>query len=140
MNTPGASLGNLNRVVVACMDGARLKGHIYNFSPLKDSFDLLPVENPLQSRGCRVELKNLKAIFFVRDHTGNPAYKADPGAGCRHHGRRIQADFADGESIQGMTEAYNPQKPGFFMFPMDENGNNVRIFVINRNVRKVRIL
>ncbi|MFB3915999.1 MAG: hypothetical protein ACE14M_04680 [Terriglobales bacterium] len=140
MNAPATALGTLNRVVVASLDGARWKGHICNFSPLKDSFDLLPVENPLHSRGSKLELKNLKAIFFVKDHTGNAAYKPDPAADASKHGRRIEAEFPDGEKIRGVTEAYNPQKPGFFMFPLDEKDNNVRIFVINRNVRKIKFL
>jgi hypothetical protein len=39
-----------------------------------------------------------------------------------------------------VTEAYNPQKPGFFMFPADLECNNERIFVINRNVSEVRVV
>ena len=36
--------------------------------------------------------------------------------------------------------AYNAQKlGGFFMYPLDAKSNNLRIFVINKNVRHVKL-
>jgi hypothetical protein len=61
------------------------------------------------------------------------------GADKVKHGRRIAVTFQDGEELSGTTEAYNPQKLGFFMFPLDPNSNNLRIFVINNNVRQINV-
>jgi hypothetical protein len=36
--------------------------------------------------------------------------------------------FTDGETLQGCTDAYNPKRPGFFLFPTDAKSNNLRIF------------
>jgi small nuclear ribonucleoprotein (snRNP)-like protein len=132
------NLSQLNKVVVACLDGRRLKGYLYNFSALKDFFDLLPQENPLQERGTRVDLKDIKAVFFVRDFTGSPDRKRNNSADSKKHGRKIEVSCKDGEVMVGMTEGYNPQKLGFFMFPIDEDDNNIRAFVVNKNVTKVK--
>ncbi len=127
------TVDQLNKVVVAYLDGRRLKGYVYDFSALKDSFTLLPQENPLQEKGKRVEMKDLKAVFFVKDFQGTPGYHEDPSADAQLHGRKIEVTCRDGEKLVGKTEGFNPQKIGFFMFPADPKSNNLRIFVINRN-------
>ncbi len=137
MSAP-TSLSQLNKVVVACMDGRRIKGYLFNFSALKDSFNLLPTDNPLQERGTRVDLKDVKAIFFVKDFTGNPGRQRQDSADPNRHGRKVAVTCKDGEVMMGTTEGYNPQKPGFFMFPADEADNNVRIFVVNKNIISVK--
>ena len=35
--------------------------------------------------------------------------------------------FREGEKMTESTEAYHSQKPGFFIFPADTDGNNARI-------------
>ncbi len=129
----------MNRAVVAFLDGRRLKGYIFNFSSLKEMFRLFPNEPPGQSAGSDILLKDLKAIFFVKDFVGNPDRTATPEEEKPKHGRKIAVTFKDGEQLPGTTEAYNPQKLGFFMFPLDENSNNIRVFVINKNVREVKL-
>ena len=84
-------------------------------------------------------MKDLKAIFFVKDFVGNPAYNEMPGGDGPKHGRKVVVTFTDGEELSGATEAYNAQKLGFFMFPVGKDGNNLRVFVVNRNVRQVKI-
>ncbi len=140
MGTPATTPTQLNKVVVACRDGRRLKGFVYSFSPLKDSFQLLPEENPLQARGTKVETRDLKAIFFVKDFLGNREYQECAPADPPMHGRKIEVTFRDGEKIAGKTEGYSPQKLGFFMFPADPSSNNVRIFVVNLNTSQVKFV
>ena len=71
MGMPPKSLEQLNKTVVAFLDGKRQRGYIYDFSPMRDSFNLLPVEDPPQGKGVRLMLKDLKAVFFVKDFVGN---------------------------------------------------------------------
>ena len=139
MATPPQTPGQLNKVVVACLDGRRLKGYVYNFSPMRDWFHLLPQENPSQAKGEKVLLKDLKAVFFVRDFAGDPTAKAPPTPESSVPGRRIEIQFVDGEIILGTTQGYTSEKPGFFMFPAAP-GNDLRIFVVNRNARQVRFV
>lgn len=129
----------MNRVVVAFLDGRRLKGYLYNFSAIKESFRLFPNALEDQKSGSDVLMKDLKAVFFVKDFGGNRDYKELPNADPVKRGRKVLVIFPDGEELSGATEAYNPQKLGFFMFPLDPNSNNLRIFVINKNVRQIKM-
>jgi hypothetical protein len=141
MTAPTKALSELNKVVVASLDGPRLKGYVYNLSPVRESFHLLPPENPLQQHGTEVEFKNVKAVFFVADFIGNRGHKPNPLLEeSPKHGRKIEVTWADGEILVGRTEAYNPQKIGFFMFPVHSDTNNMRIFVVNRNAKGIRFL
>jgi hypothetical protein len=84
-------------------------------------------------------MKDLKAIFFVKDFVGNPDYTKTPGGDAPKRGREVVVTFRDGEELSGTTEAYSSQKLGFFVFPHDESGNNLRVFVVHRNVRQVKM-
>src|SRR3989442_7495893 len=50
----------------------------------------------------------------------------------QRHGRRLEVTFQDDEKLVGTSEAYNPQKLGFFLFPADGKSNNSRIFIVDR--------
>jgi hypothetical protein len=140
MSTSATPMSSASKVVVAHLDGQRLKGYVFNFSALRDSFRLFPEANSPQSAGTDLQLRDVKAIFFVRDFAGNPerkdAYESMDGA----HGRKLEVTFIDGEKIPGTSEAYNRTKPGFFMFPADRESNNTRIFIVNKHVSAVKML
>src|SRR5262249_39733298 len=121
--TPG-STDNMNRAVVAFLDGRRLKGYLLNFSAAKESFRLFYNANVHQQAGSDIFLKDLKAIFFVKDFVGDPGRKDSPESGPAKRGRKVVVTFKDGEQISGSTEAYNPQKLGFFLFPLGHDSNN----------------
>jgi len=82
----------------------------------------------------------VKAIFFVKDFAGNRERKDCYDALDSAHGRKLEVTCSDGEKILGTTEAYNPKKSGFFMFPADRDSNNSRIFIVNANVSTVKML
>ena len=140
MATPPQAPAKANKVVVAFLDGRRLKGYTYDFSAVKDFFNLLPADKPLQEHGIRVELKELKALFFVKDFMGNSEYHDKPIVDEHIHGRKIEVSFRDGEKILGKTEGYNPQKLGFFVTVGDPESNNIRIFVVSKNAQSVRFV
>ena len=62
------------KVVVRYSDGKIIKGSSKDFFPNKDSFHLIPANNP-SGRAIEVSMKDLKAIFMVRDFIGDPLYK-----------------------------------------------------------------
>jgi len=136
---PFTSGTKVNQAVVAFLDGRRLKGYIFNFSAIREVFRLFPSEKATHESGTDVLMKDLKAIFFVKDFSGDPAYKESPEHDAPQRGRKIEITFADGEKLTGITDAYNKQKLGFFVFPLDAGSNNVRIFVINRNVHDAQM-
>ena len=139
MGTPAKTLDDLSKVVVGFLNGGRIKGYVYHFSSLEESFNLLPQEDPLQGQEITVEMKDLKAVYFVWDFSGKPQYHESPRADGPMHGREIEVTFTDGEKIVGRNEGYNPQRSGFFMHPADPKGNNIRIFVVTRNTRQIRL-
>jgi hypothetical protein len=139
MGTLGAQPG-LNKAVIAYLDGRRLRGHVFDFSPIKDRFHLAPEDSPLQGKRSEVLLKDLKAIFFVRDFSGNRDYQDSQISDAPPRGRKIEVTFRDGETLVGTSQAYNLKNSGFFLFPVDEKSNNARIFVVSRNVKNVRTL
>ena len=100
----------------------------------------MPEEDPLQQRGTEVAVKDLKAVFFVKDFVGNSEHQESTSMDGQRHGRRIEILFKDGEKLVGTSEAYNPEKAGFFLFPADPKSNNVRIFIVNKNVHKVNFI
>lgn len=140
MATPPKTSDKMNKAVIVYLDGRRLKGYIYDFSAMKDRFRLFPEKSSPQGPGTEVLLKDLKGVFFVKEFGGNPGYKESSIVAVPQHGRRMQITFKDGESMTGTTEAYNPQKIGFFLFPADAKSNNLRIFVVNKNVEQVKFI
>jgi hypothetical protein len=126
------------KVVVAFLDGRRLKGYTNDFSPVRDHFFLFPegVEQKPGDRGTAVRVADLKALFFVKDFAGTVA-QTDASGVSQLSGKRIEVTFSDGEKLIGSSVAYNPRNLGFFMQPA-EPGNNERIFVVNRNVKQAK--
>jgi 6-phosphogluconate dehydrogenase (decarboxylating) len=140
MEMPDRTLDRQNKVVVAFLNGERTRGCVYDFSPLKESFNLVPQEDTLQGQGTKVEMKDLKAVFFVKDFSGNSEYHESLRADAHMHGRKIEVTFVDGEKVVGTTEGYNPQRLGFFVIPGDPKSNNTRIFVVTKNTRQIRLV
>ena len=137
MTGPAARI--VTAVVVALLDGRRVKGFVYGFNASSDEFSLFPKEGLGQAYATHMAMGDCKAIFFVKSHEGNKGYREDKTThrAGRIRGRRVEVVFNDGEKMAGTTEAYSPARVGFFMYPPDPNSNNLRIFVLNRNVRQV---
>lgn len=130
----------LNKVVVAYLDGRRLRGCVYDFSPMKDGFRLVQDRDLPQKKVTEISLKDLKAVFFVKDFKGNSKYTESKKIEDGKPGRKVEVSFFDGEKMVGTTQAYNANHKGFFVFPADAKSNSLRIFVVNWNVRDVKFL
>ena len=137
MATPNV-LDNRNKAVVAFLDGRRLKGYIYNFSAQKDRFRLFLEQDTLQREGTDVQMQELKAVFFAKDFVGNSEYTESQALTSQNGCRKAEVTFRDGEKLVGTTDAYNPQKIGFFLVPADPRSNNLRVFVIAKNTTQIR--
>ncbi len=130
-----------NKVVVRYLDGRVLKGSTSDFMPNKDSFHLLPAD----SQGAQVQtvnVKECKALFFVKDFAGNPGYQdkkefqTDKTVG----GRKIRVLFKDKEILIGTTQGYQPGRPGFFLFPADHQSNIERCFIIAAAAQEISFI
>ncbi len=137
----GASMDAM-KAVVRYRDGKVEKGYIQNFFPNKDHFHLQAHEKSTGQDTSQIWIKDLKAIFFVKDFGGNPTYdeRREFLNGDKTQGRKIEVIFKDGERLVGTTLGYEPSRPGFFIHPVDDKSNNIRVFVVQSSVNKVRIL
>lgn len=128
------------KIVIRYIDGRVVKGSTLDFSPNKPSFHLFPVGTEPPGKAIEVAIRELKAVFFVRDFAGRPQYEerkrfADTE---RPPGRKVEVTFKDGETLVGYTVSYDPQRPGFILFPADPASNNLSIFVVFAAARHVR--
>ena len=130
------------KLVIRYANGNLLKGYSQDFSPAAQYFhvrrDLVGGSDP----GQRVPLRDLKAIFFVRDFAGNKDYNENKSFtnGKPVSGRKLEVTFSDGELLVGTTIGYDAQRPGFFLFPADEKSNNSRMFIVAAAVKNVRFI
>jgi hypothetical protein len=128
------------KIVARYADGGIIKGYTQNFLPNKPSFHLRRFD-PSASADEVVEVlvKDLKAVFFVRDFAGDPNYQEQNNfpEGMKHQGKAVEVKFEDGEVIVGSTLSFDPHRAGFFVFPADPKSNNLRIFVVIQAVSEV---
>ena len=117
-----------NRVVARFLDGRVLKGASFDVSLTKETCHVQTATGPVE-----VRLSELKALFFVKDLTGDPARQeartiaqGDPRA---VGGRRVEIRFKDGEQLVGLMPSYGPEQQFFYILPADAGSNNIRILV-----------
>jgi len=130
------------KIVARHADGKILKGHSRDFYPNKPHFHLFPAGAGPSEEPIEVRIKDLKAVFFVRDFGGDPSYQERKqfAEGERTPGRRVQVAFKDGEVLVGTTLGYDSRRPGFFFIPVDPKSNNLKVFAVAAAVTNVRFL
>jgi hypothetical protein len=132
-----------NKVVVRYLDGRVLKGNTADFLPTKPVFHVVPTpQSGSLISVVEVKVSELKALFFVKDFTGDSTYDEIKAfsASSPAQGRRIQIVFKDDETLVGMTMGYQPDRQGFFLIPADPKSNNDRCFVVAAAVKEVRFI
>jgi len=120
-----------NTVVARFLDGRTVKGKTLNVDPSRPSFHV----RSDSGQSIEVYLRDLKALFFVKDTEGNPSHheatEPTPGDPRLVGGQPIAVEFKDGEQIVGATNRFPPNRPFFYVTPVDPKSNNIRI-LINR--------
>ena len=128
-----------NKVVVHMKDGKIHKGVTQDFLPARETLHLLPAEGggvPL-----RIRLEEMKALFYVKDYVGNRDFVARRQFDeARRAGRRAILTFTDGETMWGTLGDGDEKAAGFFLFPVDEQDNNIRIFVMRSSLKEMRLV
>jgi hypothetical protein len=128
-----------SKIVVRYRDGRVLKGFTRDFMPNKELFHLLLMDAPPTDHPIAVSFRELKAVFFVKNFTGDSQYQDkktfDPARPIP--GRKIRVVFKDRETLIGTTLGYDPGRPGFFIVPSDPDSNIDHCFVISAATQEV---
>lgn len=127
-----------NLVVARFADGSMVKGSTDDFFPERPLFHVQTKAEGTQN----VRMRDLKAVFFVRSLTGDSEHnkrREFTPESEKEQGRKIAVLFKDGELIVGHTLTYLPGKQGFFLFPADRQGNNLRVYVVTTATKAVKI-
>jgi len=125
-----------NKVVVSFKEKTMKKGTTRDFFPNKTHFHLEEMNGEI----VEIHIEALKAVFFVKDFDGNKNHRdtyADQIAGG---GKKVKVKFSDGETMEGFTLGYSPDRQGFYLTPADLQGNNERIFVVKSATEKIEFV
>jgi PilZ domain len=134
---PGA-FTSWQKVVARFRDGHLVRGYTADFHPSKPQLHLSA--EPNSSDTIFLQLSQLKALFFVRDFTGDQTRIDSQEFGSTPQGRKVVVTFNDGETLLGSTLGYRGEGNGFFVNPADPRSNNLRVFVAPGATTQVRFL
>ena len=124
------------KVIARFKDASLVKGYTGDFFPNKKNFHL----EQLNGEAVNIDTEQLKAVFFVKDFTGNKNHEDTYSDAVPGGGKKIQIKFKDGELVIGFAQSYSPNRHGFFVIPADAQNNNERIFVITSATEEVTFL
>lgn len=131
----------MNKVVVRTGKGEVLKGYTGDFSRNKPSFMLSSEDGAIKTNQI-IELKDLKAVFFVKSFDGDFLHKKklyfDTDVS---YGKKVVVSFKDGEEFIGRVESMHsdPGDSGFFIFPLDPDSNIIRAFFLNNAIVGIQL-
>jgi uncharacterized protein DUF6982 len=137
-----------DKLVAHFKDGVVARGYSRDFSPDTEIFHLMSWDGEVTS-SRKIHVDDLKALFHVKTW-GRPTRHADrrkeftfpapqdeaPGAPAP----RTIVHFYDGEEIWGYADGYQSPAPGFFLFPVDPEDNNHKIFVVRSSLVNIQFL
>jgi hypothetical protein len=131
-----------NKIVIQYLNGSVMKGSTRDFMPNKEVFHLTPVDAPQDCKPVAVVVRELKAVFFVKDHAGNSQYqeKKEFDRNTPALGKKIKVIFRDGEILIGTTQGYQPGRAGFFIIPADPKSNNDRCYIVSSSTKEVSFI
>jgi hypothetical protein len=112
-------------VVLRYRDGKTQRGTLVTADTEREVFSI-------QGDGGKtmdVPFSVLKAVFFPQR---GPDESIEPAVGSQ-----LSVEFADGEIIRGVAH-YNPERNGFYLFPLDRSKND-RIFVVNSAILSIEV-
>ena len=129
---------NRRKVVARYVGGQLVKGYTFDFGPSQPRFHVF-AQPSASGASTQVLVRDLKALFFVRDLIGNPARHdgQEFPSGDAAAGRHVEVRFRDGEVIVGTADGPTTDDLGFFLVPADPESNNLRVYVVATATRAV---
>ena len=127
-----------NKIVVHDKGGNVLKGTTADFLPKRPKFHL-SIGGMHGEEMREIVISDLKAVFFVKDFEGDKNRQEAKGLDNLPAGKKIRAQFKDGEMVAGYTHVLNMEHPGFFLIPADPKSNNERIFIVFSSLSQLEV-
>jgi hypothetical protein len=131
-----------NQVIVRCRDGRLIKGYTFDFLPQKDVFHVVSPDD--ENEITELRSSDPTAIFFVKSFDANRDCAVQKNSTREQlrglPGVKLEVRFLDGEVMHGTTHGYQPGREGFFLFPVDETSNNLRVYIYEESTESVTIL
>ena len=132
------------KAVVKYQNGDIIKGWVQDFRPDRESFILFPIIEYSKEERIEIKYSSLKAVFFVKDFTGDKDYQKvrtfNVDLKITPSQRKLLVNFLDGEHLYGTSHSYGRYKIGFFVYPIDPKDNSKRIFVVHKAIESVRLM
>jgi len=140
----------MEKAVTRLINGKVLKGYIDEFSPDQNEVN---IKEEITGDLHTVKIGDVKAVFFVRSFEGDQEHKERKSYGiAKVKGQRVFVKFRDGEGLVGFLEGDVPwekgfflskqdsSRKGFFLLPVDEDTNNIKVFVVSSSVDAVTVV
>lgn len=125
-----------DKVIAHFRDGTLLRGTTKNFRANRQSFRM----NGDDGTCHEINLRDLKALFFVKELDGNPDYHERKGFfDDPKFDSKVLVEFLDGEVIFGYAKNNPAGGIGFFLVPGDPLSNNIKVFVVQASTRRVML-
>jgi len=126
-----------HKIVTHLKDGSLIKGFASEIVPTRPDFEVV---TPDQVRK-KIEFKDLKAIFFVKDFKGNPFCQESKSFSPNSPAWGVEArvELWDHEVVIGKILLFPEDKDWFYLYPADTRSNNVRILLMRDCIRDLRM-
>lgn len=128
------------RVVARFRDGGMVKGTLLDFSPDTGSVKVLRSDRWIEEI---IDLEGLKSLFFVKTYGGRSSYNERKDFEIANEfGRRATIRFYDGEELWGYVlaaELSDPERRGFFFFPVDPESNNLKLYILRSAITSITL-
>lgn len=129
-----------NALVARFADGRTVKGMSLDVAPERATCHIRTASGEM----VEVVLKDLKALYFVKSLDGNKEFvegdQIAPGDPRLRGAKLVEVRFKDGERTVGLAMRYPPNKPFFFLVPVDPRSNNLRILVNQAQVGSMQVV
>lgn len=140
LNNPSRKVDSMGKVVIHTRKHQIHRG----FSKKELMSDDIRVLNE-NGKESIFPLDDLKAVFFVKEFSSDPAYDEVIflGNDKPHAWLWAHVEFEDGEIIEGRIrngEELISNDKGIFLWISDEYANNESVYVIKTSVRRFRIM
>src|SRR5665648_930877 len=116
-NAKGVNKMHKKKAVVKYQNGEIIKGWIEDFRLDRASFILFPLIDYSKEERMEINFNSLKAVFFVKDFTGDKDYKKvrtfNVDLKITPSQRKLIVNFEDGEHLYGTSHNYGRYKVGF---------------------------